>query len=302
MRLEFDFDNVVLTEFGIGKDDNNVQTFSRVNVDGEIKEALREMAQKTWESMKNINESPERYNPAEKHSSNEHLFLPLDDPRAELMEQVHTATNLPFDGNALADPSKVFCYFVRMKDRENRRLTALRRSTHFKGILKNRLVRFVTNALKMVEDKVFKLDSDFDLLISDENLHILRPSGFEFVCNLKEAILKAVPDNIGAIQQEINFVDFSPIEKFALKHPRAARYLASIRTNNEMVNISKGKLLGLCTKTDVEIVENEGTIEIGKKHIMGFLEVLDRRRYPIDLIEGEGETEAFRASSRSKLR
>src|SRR2546426_481228 len=78
------------------------------------------------------------------------------------------------------DPATVFCYFARLTDSKGRRLTALRRATQFKGVLKSRLLRLVTDSLKLVEDHIFKLDRDFDLLIDSANVHILRPSGFEF--------------------------------------------------------------------------------------------------------------------------
>lgn len=53
----------------------------------------------------------------------------------------------------------------------------------------------MTDALKLVEDRVFNLDTDFDLLIDPQRVHILRPSGFEFAGQLQGAILDAVPKN-----------------------------------------------------------------------------------------------------------
>jgi len=58
------------------------------------------------------------------------------------------------------------------------------------------VIRLTTDALKLVAGKVFKLDNDFDLLIDGVNVHILRPSGFEFVGKLQDAVLAAAPDNI----------------------------------------------------------------------------------------------------------
>ena len=65
------------------------------------------------------------------------------------------------------------------------------------------------------------------------DVHILRPSGFEFAGQLQQAILDAVPENIKAIRKDLAFVDFDGIEAYAAKHPRAARYLASIRAQEE---------------------------------------------------------------------
>lgn len=120
------------------------------------------------------------------------------------------------DGKVLSNPSNVFCYFTRLIDGESHRLTAVRRATAFKGVLKSRLLQFTTDALKIVEDKVFKLDSDFDLLIDDTGVSIFRPSGFEFVGDLQEAILAAAPANVKLIQTDLPFVDFTPIQTYAL--------------------------------------------------------------------------------------
>ena len=102
--------------------------------------------------------------------------------------------------------------------------------------------------MKIVEDKVFKLDSEFDLLVDSSGISILRPSGFEFDGKLKAAILAAAPSNIKEVKKELSFVDFSGIEIYATTHPRAARYLASIRSQEEATNIDKDSLKRLCTR------------------------------------------------------
>lgn len=216
------------------------------------------------------------------------------------MRDLHKANNLSVDSNSLTDPSKVFCHFVRMTDNQGRRLTGLRRATQFKGILKNRLIRFVSDALRIIEDKVFKLDLDFDLLIDDHKLHILRPSGFEFAGQLQQAILDAVTQNIDAIQQDLQFVEFSAIQEFSSSRPRAARYLASIRTQPDMEKIDKNALKKLCKITGVNIKESKGKIIVEKDAVMDFLEVLDRRRYQVELVKGSPEQ--FKAGSRTRLR
>ncbi len=146
---------------------------------------------------------------------------------------------------------------------------------------------------------MFKLDADFDLLIDSTNVHILRPSGFEFVGKLQEAVLAAAPENVKALQRDLKFVDFDRIEAYATTHPRAARYLASIRAQKETTNIDKTALKKLCKGTGVKILEASGKITVLDGHVMGFLEVLDRRRYQLELVGGSPER--FKAASRRKL-
>lgn len=299
MKLEFDLDNVKLTEFGVGRDEGDVQTFVLVPVDLSVKKALREMAHATWDAMQRDEEGPAKYEPSEKHGGIEYLTLPLNDDMASSIREIQAAVNLDIDAAALDDPANVFCYFARLTDRNKRRLTALRRATQFKGVLKQRFVRFVDDTMKLLEDRVFKLDSDFDLLADSTTVHILRPSGFEFAGKLQQAILDSVQNNIKAIRTELTFVDFSGIEKYAGKHPRAARYIASIRGQKETKHIDKGLLKKTCKQTGVEVVESKGKVRVNAGHELGFLEVLDRRRYEITLVRDQPER--YRAASRKKL-
>jgi hypothetical protein len=299
MNLLFDFTKTVTTEFGVGKDDGLDQSFFLMTVDVGVQEALREMAITTWEHMENETDTPEQYDPSEKHGSIEYLYLPLKDRLSKSMRDLHEAANLPVNAAALNDATTVFCYFTRMTDSAGRKLTGLRRATQFKGALKKRFIRLHTNALKLVEDPLFKLDQDFDLLMDSTHLHILRPSGFEFAGQLQDAIMESVPQNVALVQGELPFVDFSGIEAYAMKHPRAARYLASIQSQAQGKNIDKRALKGLCKQTGVEVKEVKGKLLVANEHVIGFLQVIDRRRYQVELVKGSPER--YSAASRQKI-
>ena len=175
----------------------------------------------------------------------------------------------------------------------------MRRATQFKGILKNRLIQFVTDALKLVEDDTFKLDTDFDLLIDSSRVHVLRPSGFEFIAELQDAIRAAVPDNVASIQKDMPFVDFSNIEEYAGTHTRAARYLSSIRSQRETQNISPALLKKACRAHGVDLQVKNSKITVLGGSEMDFLDILDRRTYELELVEGSRER--YRAGSRRKI-
>lgn len=298
MALDFDLDNIESVEFGVGLGDAGAATFVLVPVDGEVQEALEEMVRDTWSAMNRNADAPELYDPGEKHASVEYLHLPIDDDHAILMRGLHDAVNMPTDAEALTEPTHVFSYFAQLTDNSGRRLTALRRATQFKGVLKSRLIRLRTDALRLIEEDVFRLDRDFDVLIDSDTVHILRPSGFEFAGRLQEAILEAVPANVAAIKADLAFLSTDALEEYAGRHPRAARYLASIRSQNT-TNISRKALKALCLDTGVGVTVKGGVMTVEPGHEMGFLEVLDRRRYEVNLIEGFQER--FRAGSRSRI-
>ena len=298
--MDFDLNAIRMVQFGVGRDDGDEHAFHCVMVDDGVQDALGEMAAATWEAMQKLTNEPVRYAPSEKHSGCEHVYLPLDDDLAVRMRNLHEAVNLDIDQDALNDTEAIFCYFAKVTDEQGRHLTALRRATQFKGVLKSRLVQWGTDALKMVEDRVFKLDSDFDLLIDNQRVHILRPSGFEFAGKLQDAILVAVAGNTEMLQADLPFVQFGGIQEYASTHPRAARYLASIRSQQEVARIDRQHLIEACGATGVEIAEDGEQLVVNERNIMGFVEVLDRRRYEVRLVPEEPEQ--YRAPSRTRLR
>lgn len=298
--MDFDLSTIQTTQFGVGRDDGDEHAFHCIMVDTGVQNALAEMASATLDSMQQLTNEPVRYEPSEKHSGCEHVYLPLDDDLAVRMRNLHEAVNLDIDQDALSDTQAIFCYFTKFTDGQGRHLTALRRATQFKGVLKSRLIQLGTDALRMVEDRVFKLDNDFDLLIDSLRVHILRPSGFEFAGKLQEAILGAVVENVEILQSELSFVKFNNIQVYASTHPRAARYLASIRSQQEVARIDQQHLIEACGATGVEVTEDGGEIVVDERNIMGFLEVLDRRRYEVKLVPEEPEQ--YRAPSRTRLR
>ena len=300
MPLAFDLQNVTVTVFGIGRDEQDGQSFTLVPVDASVQAALREMAQATWSAMDKLDDDPPEYEPSEKHGSSEYLVVPLGSDLAMALRQLHQAENLPVSAAALSEPHGIFCYFARFADNAGRRLTAVRRATQFKGVLRSRgLMRIIDDTLQIIEDSVFRLDTDFDLLIDSEAVHILRPSGFEFVSQLQGAILAAAPTNIKAVRKDLAYVDFTIIEEYAKKHPRAARSLASIAAQKSTKDISKAALKALCKRTGVEIGQSNGKITVDKGQVMGFLEVIDRRRYYLELVPGTPES--FVAGSRRRI-
>ncbi len=297
--MDINFNAIKTVEFGVGRDDGDEHVFHCVMVDDAVQTALIEMASATWAAMQSLTKDPVRYEPSEKHSRCEHVYLPLDDNLAGRMKTIHEAVNLDIDQNALKNMESIFCYFARFVDEKNRHLTALRRASQFKGVLKSRLIQWDTDAFKMIEDKVFKLDNDFDVLVDKQQIHILRPSGFEFTGKLQEAILDAVTSNVETLQADIPFVDFGGIQDYASTRPRAARYLASIRSQQEVAKIDQQHLIEACGATGVKVTAEGGQIFIDERNVMGFLEVLDRRRYEVKLVPEEPEQ--YRAPSRTRL-
>lgn len=297
--IAFDLEDVVTTEFGLGREgDGPSIAFGMVPMDAGVRSALLSMARLTMRRMESAEDGGAEYDPAEKHGGTEYLVVPAGGSLDAGIRELHEAENLSADRSRLEEPEGILSYFARFTDGEDRRLTAIRRAGHFKGVLKNRLASFRDDRLRIVEDDVFKLDNDFDVLLDASFTHIWRPAAFEFVSRLQQAILDAVPSNVGVIAAELPFVELEGIESYAESRPRAARYLASIRSQR-LAGMDRDALLELCGRTGVGVREVNGRVAVERGHEMAFLEVLDRRRYRVELVPGRPER--FRAPSRQTL-
>ena len=282
--------------------DDGRQRHVAVPADENVQRILVQMAADTWASMTASVEKgiAKPYEPSEKYAGTEYAFVAVGEPWDKAVRELHDANNLVLDSDALKEPERIFCYFARFTDREGRRLTGVRRAMQFKGILKSRLIRLSTDALKVVEDTVFKLDADFDLLIDHDNTHVWRPSGFESLADLTQEVLKTVPASVSRIAAELPFLDLAGVESYSASRPRAARYLASIVAKQQLAGITTDALMDLCERTGVTVQKVNGQVEVAEGSEMGLLEVLDRRRYELALVPTAPER--FRASSREKIR
>ena len=299
MNLSFDLDSIRFIEFGVGRDHVGNQTFDAVPTNDSVQSILRDMVKATAKQLEQLSTDPRQYDPSEKFGSQEYLYLSIGDDLAETFRNLHEASQLEISVHALNDTNRIFSYFARFIDDTGQHLTALRRATQFKSLGKSKLLGFLSDALTIVQGPLFKLDNDFDLLVDSELVHILRPSGFEFAGKLQQAILAAAPRNVEVLRDEIPFVDLDSIEEYASQHPRAARYLASIRSQGWAKDIDKGALVKLCELRGIEILASNGKITVSNQHTLRFLEVLDRRMLEVELVADQPEY--FKATSRERI-
>jgi len=296
MNLDFDLDRIVATEFGAGR--QKPTRFFFVPVDGRVQLELRAMVRRTMDRMIPQIRTAGYFQPSEKYGAREYCYLELQDPLAEVFRDVAQAENLTTDSAFPRDLRNVTCYFVRLTDREGRRLTAFRRAAHFKGVVKKKLLHLVDDTLTLVGSTVFKLDEDFDLIVDSRAVHALRPRSLEALGDLKKAILEEVPSAVAEISGRMPFIDFAPIMAYARDRIRAARYLTSIRQQN-LDDIDQVALRELCRDTGVRVGRVNGKISVSDRDVMGFLEVLDRRRYRVELVREVPEY--YRATSRQRV-
>jgi len=171
-----------------------------------------------------------------------------------------------------------------------------RRAAQFKGLLKKHLVTFINDALRLVEDNLFKLDTDFDFLIFDDQILIWRPSGFIFTAGMDEHIAAFAAANVAHITGEISCVNFTALGDFVAKYKLAMRLVAAIRSRNDLSSITSQRLKAECKGAGVKLITRNRKLLPEPGSEMGFLMLLDRRRYTVMLVPKQPET--YEAASR----
>ena len=298
--MNFDFDDIEAVTFGVGvrRDDN--PSFRDVPVDRPFEATLREVSSSTWIRMNEISPAPHPYDPANFAGGSQHLFVDIDDPTAEVFKVFLQEDQLPPGGTILRDPTRVFCYFARLVDSQGNRLIGIRRSSTFKGLAKqrNRVARLIDDTLHLEPDNMFRLDSEFDVLVASDEVRIFHPKGFESLAQLREVIREAVPRNVEAARQHLNFVDFGVIEEAATRDLRIARVLASVLATG-ISGVTLDSLRQYCEETNVDINVANDRIIIEEDQVVDFLDALSRRLLTATLVPGEREV--YRAPVRHRV-
>lgn len=295
--------NIRSVQFGVCLSNSEGEECVLVPVDRTVQNALKEMVKTTAESIgcfPNHNTLPV-YEHSEKYAAQERLRYTIQDEDTDTIPvQLFNAANLDTHNDGLAEPTEISFYFAICKDNQNRKIVAIHRAVQFKGVLraKGRLIRWLDDTMKVVEDDIFKLDEDFDYLVTQEDIYILRPNSFVYTADLMDRVLAKAEVNTQAIGQTLTFVEFGKLTEYVKVHPRAARLVAAIKSRDDLGGMTKQSLRKMCNATGIEIEEVDGKLVPPQGQEMHFLYLLDRRRYSLELVPDTPET--YEASSRRK--
>ena len=237
-----------------------------------------------------------RYEPSEDYGSASRLALPLRSPLASQLQDFYESENLPIDAGALAEPQEITAYFGVVHDQENNKLVAIKRASQFKAVLKAHLITVIDDSLHVVTDNVFKLDSDFDLLIVDRTIQIHRVAAFEHLAEIDEQVQAAAVENARQLGASLPALGFDSIADYVAGHKRAARIVAALRTRDDLSSTSVTNFRRECKRSGVEVKTVDGKLCPEDGNELAFLQMLDRRRYAVSLVAGRWEQ--YEASSR----
>jgi hypothetical protein len=294
--MPFNCQQIQAVEFGVCLDTDEGESYRLMPCVAEVQEVLKEMLAATWGAIFDADGEIQEFSPAEKYAPTERVWAALASDLVTKHRDVYEAENLPIDTGALDHVNQIVSYFGNFRDAGGNKLMAIRRAAQFKGVLHKKLIRFSDDALRIIKDNVFKLDTDFDYFICDGKVYILRPSAFIFTSEMDNQLAACAMANVERIAEDITCVDFDGLKKFVSGHKLAMRLVAAIRSRNDLTAISTRRLNAECKDSGIKVVQKDGKLTPAEGSEMGFLMLLDRRRYTLTLIDKQPET--YEAPSR----
>lgn len=302
MCLGFDAESIVDVDFCLNLDQESGENHVRIPIDFSVKSILISMLNATIAEL-----TPKdggriaKFEFSEKYGSRESLSASLNDEGFEKIRALYSEENWLNDNDAVNRSKDLAYYFAVFRDDVGRKLIGVRRASQFKAILsaQNRLIRWTDDSMKVLAENVFRLDMDFDFLITQNSIFILRPSGFEFISDVSSLAAEKAKEKALSLASVLPFIDFNGIAEHASTHRRAARLVAAISIRGDLDKIRKEKLADAARDNKVELEEANGKLVPKSGNELGLLELLDHRRYTTSLTDDDPS--AFVASSRQKI-
>lgn len=296
MKIE-DF---IKIEFGICTIIDGQQTVIRIPIDDTVRTALYEMHENFYETYSGIEGDAELFQPSEKYASTEKLKVPLANENLNSLQEIYNQNDMPVANIPIGEiANNISFYFAIFRHNNDSKQIAIKRPSIFKGLLRKKLIQFIDDTLQVVPDKIFKLDNDFDFIIHEENIDILHPTGFNFIANIDEEVLRSAANSTRQLSSRIKYINFNYLADFVAHSKTAAKLVASIKSRKDLERTCQIKLLEKCVRIGVNIREEKGQILPDETDIVRFLEILDRRGYDFDITEDLPEI--YVASSRRRV-
>lgn len=293
----FNHNKISYVEFAVSLHNGDEPAYF-VPIAPEVKDMLNEMLRQTIIDM-NKTEIVEEIEYGEVYQSRVHVRCASGDPTVARVVQLLNAKNLQSAATALNDPTKIDFYFARFKDDQNQQCVGVKTPNQFKAAIGKRIIRLFDDTLVVVKDNFFKLDNEFDFIVSKDYVDILSPTQFMRVARVEKVLSDKAPQHVNEIASIMPAVDFSSILDFVVTHSRAQKLVSSIRKRKNLMQVTIAEIQSACKLNNIPIVKNGKKIIPEPTHEIDFLELLDGRRYPYPL--GKKDPDLFRALRRSKI-
>lgn len=295
----FDLQNIQDVNFGVALRDNGNRYF--VPTDGPIKEALKDVLSATVAAFARLDGDWETHDISEDYGDRRRVYATRDTDYLAELSAIFDAGDLDDLANAHEHVPDIDHYFGIFHDNHGRKAVGIKKGTQLKGTLgaRNKLMRLADDSLRMIDDDVLKLDREFDAIITDGHVFMLKVRSVEYLANIVEHVAGAAVHKVQQIHDTVHFLDFSRIQADIAKHPKMARMAASIAARNDLAQIRQDRVQDLAAHHNLVLKDVEGRLQCRRQDEAKLLEILDARRYQLDLT-AEGPV-PYRATGRQKV-
>jgi hypothetical protein len=295
----FSLGEISAVDFGVSLKDR--RKFS-VPVGDDVQDSLQSILESSIQRYAEREGDPEEFSASEAYGEEKKIFASLSSELMVEIRSVYEVLSLADMANVNDHIEEVDYYFTRFYDSQGRRLVGFKKASQLKSSLRarGRLVRIRDNSLQLIEDKVLKLDTDFDCIAASENIYILNPKNVELIADIGKIAAQAAASKLSLIESSVSFLDFGGLQETIATRPRTARLVVSVATRTDLADISREQVQHLARQHGVALNEtSSGRLSPNPKDCHRFLEILDDRRWSSNLTSA---LTPFRAASRSRVR
>lgn len=299
IEQQIDLATVTAQNFGVKMRSDASLHF--IPTDAGTKAVLTDVLNGTIAVLNGINGEWQTYDISEDYGEPRRIFVERD---AENFEDVSAI----FDIGVLNDLANldehvrdIDFYFCEFRDAAGAKIVGIKKAAQFKTTLaaRNKLARLVNDTLQIIEENVVKIDPLFDALVTDQHIFILKPRAVEYIADMVTRVAGAAVEKVRHIHDNITFLDLSRIEEKISGHPQMARMAASIAARDDLGEFQQEKIVSLATQHGIVFKEVDGRLQCRVTDEAKLLEILDARRYHLDLANDGGDP--YRASARQRV-
>lgn len=256
-----------------------------IPTDGGVQNALKAILRDTVAGFDAIEGDWELHDISEDYGERRRVYAPRNLPLFETMAEIFDSGALPELPDLQNHLAELDYYFAKFVDSEGRTMVGVKKARTAKATLgaQNKLVRLIDNTLVLIEERVLRLDRQFDVLISTDNVFIFEPRATEQVAEIVERVAASASARIQEIHDAVTFLDLSRIKTKIARHPKLARIAHSIANNPNLHGIQRAAIESLAAAQGIRFKEVDGRLLCNVTDEAKLMEVLDARRYHLDL-------------------
>jgi len=280
---EFDQARIASVNFAVGLRSSGKRYF--VPTDGAVKDALKQVLGSTIGAFGAVDGPWELHDISEDYGDTRRTFAPRTTDYLSVLSEIYDEGNLSDLANAHEHVKDIDYYFGEFRDAQGRRVIGIKKATQLKGTLgaRNKLVRLVDDSLQMINDDVLKLDTEFDAVITNTHVFMLKVRSVEYLADIVARVAGTAANKVQLIHDQIPFLDLSRIGESIGGHPRLARLAASIAAREDLHLIRQDRVEEIAKQHGLVLRTVNGRLRCRRVDEAKLLEILDARRYHVDL-------------------